>query len=124
MKRKIVSIISLCFLMIGFTAIPVYAGNSYLDIKHGDIYSFTEGKDDWDTNFYITPTTYVGDYVRVRSRCLSSGDSCSAYQQVNRSLNLTSSYKYGTPVYPGLLYQMDGYGAPGLGWHLVGTWCP
>lgn len=122
-KKKIASIISLCCLMVGLMAIPVHAYNSEIDIRHGDIYSFVVLKDDGEERFYITPKTYTGDYVRVRSRCLDNDASCSAYHQVNRS-SATIGYNYGTPVYAGARYQADGYGAPASTWHLNGIWCP
>lgn len=72
MKKKFLGIAALCFLM-GVTMLPVHAGNSYLDIKHNDIYSLKENKDDGEDNFYVHPSTYSGTYVRVRSRCLANG---------------------------------------------------
>lgn len=123
MKKKIVSFMCLCCLFVGVMAIPTLAGNSYLDISHGDIYSLTEGKDDGEDNYYVKPTTYVGDYVRVRSRCLSHGQYASGYNQVIRAYQ-SHPYSYGRDVVGGLVYQLDGYGAPASTWHLVGTWCP
>lgn len=123
MKRKIYGAIAAC-IMLGTLAVPVHAGNSYLDIKANDIYSYPETKDDSERNFYITPKTYVGDYVRVRSRCLDNAAYASGYLTVSKTLNKSKPYSYGRPVNGGLTYQLDGYGAPGNTWHLVGTYCP
>lgn len=122
MKKKFLGIATLCFLM-GATMLPVHAGNSYLNIKANDIYSLKENKDDGEDNFYVHPSTYSGTYVRVRSRCLANGAYTSGYQQVYKGYS-SKAYSYGRDVVGGYLYQLDGYGAPGNTWHLVGTWCP
>ena len=82
-----------------------------------------ENKDDGEDNFYVHPSTYFGTYVRVRSRCLANGAYVSGYQQVYKDYS-SHAYYYGRDVVGGYLYQLDGYGAPGNTWHLVGTWCP
>lgn len=122
MRKKIMGIISVCFLL-GLMAIPVQAGNSYLNIKANDIYSLKETKDDDEKNYYVKPTTYTGTFVRVRSRCLPVPAYTSGYNQVIKDYN-SHGYGYGRTVAGGYVYQMDGYGTPGNTWHLVGTWCP
>lgn len=122
MKNKIWGIVSVCFLMVA-TMLPVHAGNSHFDIKHNDIYSYPEMKNDGDDYFYVRPSTYSGTFVRVRSRSLQNDAYASGYNQVSKDYS-THAYYYGRNVAGGTMYQLDGYGAPGNTWHLVGTWCP
>lgn len=101
-------------------SIPVYASNSYLDVREEDSHSLITVKDDSETNYYINASTHVGTYIRARSECIDKNVS-SAYQYVSPGW---ARYAYGTSVYAGANYQLCAYGSPASSWHLVGTYCP
>lgn len=70
MKKKKIGILLAMMMCTVAGVLPVHAGTSYLDVQAGDQYSYPTYKDtgtDFETYYYVTPTTYVGNDIMGRS---------------------------------------------------------
>ena len=121
MKKKLSLFLAMnaCVTSMSMTAL---AKNSPLDVSPGDENSFWTIKDDGETNYYITVSSFVGGTIKGISICENGVGT--PYYRVIRNAKGTYKVRYGCDVYPTKNYQLRTYGEPSTGWHLTGVYCP
>ena len=125
MKKKKIGILLAMMMCTVAGMLPVHAGTSYLDVQAGDQYSYPTYKDtgtDFETYYYVTPTTYVGNDIMGRSFSVDGKYSST----ITIMYNYPDKYSYeihGPQVVGGIYYRMFAH-CNMAGWHLIGRYTP
>lgn len=102
MKKKLSLFLAMtaCVTSMSMTAL---AKNSPLDVSPGDENSFWTIKDDGETNYYITVSSFVGGTIKGISICENGVGT--PYYRVIRNAKGTYKVRYGCDVYPTKKYE-------------------